>query len=205
MSCFLPLLKKKDNKKSKGAEEEAEGWWNSLSDSATKTKTKQKISGSVTSQKFFEKPVAGIANTSPKLLIFIIIKMEEKEKGGKLSSRFLGNLLCLGNHLLNTSDHVKWLFWKIIVLSIQHTLLIQTRLNQLDFQNQIISPKEDLLEFIVWFCLHLTQTCLDCKIVSLATYFSMISVSVWAISHTHLDPSHRTTTWPYPTFGCQGN
>lgn len=45
-----------------------------------------------------------------KLLKFAIIKKGKKEKGKSttcLGRRFLGNLLCLGNNLLNTSNHVK--------------------------------------------------------------------------------------------------
>lgn len=39
-----------------------------------------------------------------------------------LSSRFLCNLLCFSNHLIDPSNHVERLFRQIIVFSIQNTL-----------------------------------------------------------------------------------
>lgn len=39
-----------------------------------------------------------------------------------LCSRFLGNLLCLCNNLIDSTNHVKWLLRKIVVLAIQDTL-----------------------------------------------------------------------------------
>lgn len=50
------------------------------------------------------------------------IKEEKKDRQNDLGSRFLGNLLSLGNDLLNTSNHVERLFRKIIIFTIQHTL-----------------------------------------------------------------------------------
>ncbi|PON71045.1 LOW QUALITY PROTEIN: hypothetical protein TorRG33x02_255480 [Trema orientale] len=47
---------------------------------------------------------------------------ERKKEETDLGSRFLGNLLSLGNDLLNTSNHVERLFRKIIIFTIQNTL-----------------------------------------------------------------------------------
>lgn len=40
----------------------------------------------------------------------------------QLLCRFLGNLLSLCNDLLKSSNHIKWLLWKVIIFPIQNTL-----------------------------------------------------------------------------------
>lgn len=62
---------------------------------------------------------------SPKIINFH--NYQGKKLRVKLSSRFLGDLLCLGDHFFNTSNHVEWLFRKIVVLSIQHPLFVQNK------------------------------------------------------------------------------
>lgn len=110
-----------------GARQRSPLGFTSVSISAPHKKQERKTSCPKKNGKKKKKELLKMALPPAKLFSQLSVERNERSQNTSiyisLSSRFSSNLLSLGNHLFDSSNHVKWLFWKVIVFSIQHSLL----------------------------------------------------------------------------------